>query len=399
MASANAVNGVIGYYKEATKNVVPAASTFIELPRTGGDVGQDVQTVRSAQLRKDGQAAPAATDAVDPKANVAYEFQHQVFDDKVAGAVRGAWSTVVNIAGSDIAADTTGGGNKLTSGGTDLSINLQLGQPILIEGFTDQAINGWNVYLGGDAGNLDLLYPIASEVAGNAVTIKGAELVNGVVNDTFALLVDQQDLTQKYDLATGQVVDNMSLDIPARGFITGSVGYKGMDWQPLTGAHGHTLQAAAETKPTTFVQAMNEAWVSDASIFWGIISMGLKVQQDVATTNDSSSGLAKSDILHGTVQVSGSLSVYKSDDTWDLRTKFKNGTNFPFAWAIKDPAGNHLFIRLPDIFFSGEPGRIGGTNDRAVTSDFTWEANPAETAPGQANSPIKTIQFGRVLAP
>ena len=220
--------------------------------------------------------------------------------------------------------------------------------------------------------------------------------MNGIERPSYALLVEHDDLTTKYDLGKGMIIAGMQLDISPEAIINGSFNWSGENWTPNSGAHGHTVNDPVSTSPMSEDQAINDAWISYVSLTYGITGLQLTTQTPVSSYKNLGDS-DRQDVKAGAFRANGKLSVYLNDDTWDLRDKLKNRTAFPFGWALVDGDVNRYMFYMPEILFTGEPGNLPGQDER-IFQEFDIAINPALATPGNTAGPTKTLIIGRVQA-
>jgi len=331
--NANSEKLVLAYHLEATKGVVPAASTFQAVPRTGGSIKPGIQRSRPNQLRTDGQAAAADITDFDPNADLQFLLQAKCFDDLIAAALRGTWTADLGVTGSDIQVIS---GNKYSSTAVDIAADLWVGRPVFVGGYTNENNNGWKFVKAIDSTKVFEVYDtLTVEAAPGAATMKGKVLQNSTEVPTIALLAHYQDLTTKALLAKGLAIGAAQLGLSPRGYVTGSFRFaKGMALEALTTAHGHTITPEVNTRPISEVTGINDFWIDYLSpTAFGLAGVQMNINKNV--WGDRNLGaLANADVHQGNVSVGGQMSVYVNDDTWDLRSKAYNGTEMSFAWAI-----------------------------------------------------------------
>ena len=385
----------VSFLREVDWGVTPA-SAFLELLLTGGTFAHDLQTIRSAQIRADAQAADSKRVGADANAAFNVEWSAAAFDELLRGGIRSDsdWSTAVNIAGTDIAAVSSG--NQFTSTVVDISANISLGQWIFVAGFTTAANNGWFKVTAASTYALTVTGgTLVDEGAGDSVTMKADYIRNGTDEASYSLQEQFLDLTNRYGIITGARIGSWNVDITPSAIITGAFNFMGKDIaQAAAKAGDGTVTAAAGNDVMSEVDAFTDVWVDAAAVAWDLFQTTLA--STTATRPQTALGqLPKRGIGLGTLTLNGSLETYLDDDSWALMGDLLAFTKFAWAWALSDGNGNRYHVELPQVALSTEPGDIPGIDtDKMLACDFEAEAGGSFGAGGDE----KTIQICRVSA-
>ncbi len=385
----------VSFLREVDWGVTPN-SAFQELLLTDGTFAHDQATIRSAQIRADAQAADSKRVGADANATFNVEWSAAAFDELLRGGIRADsdWTTESTIAGTDIAAVTSG--NQFTSTVVDISADLTIGQWIFVAGFAGAANNGWfkvtalSTYALTVAGGT-----LSDEAATPAITIKSSQIRNGIDTASYSLQEHFQDLTARYNLITGARIGDWSLNITPSAIITGSFGFQGKDIDQAAAAAGDgTVTDAPGNDVMSEVDAFDDVWIDNTALGWDLFQTTMAVS--TATRPQTQLGqLAKRGIGLGTLTLNGTMETYLDDDSWALQNDFFDFTKFSWAYALTDGNGNRYHFEYPQVALSEEPGDVPGTDtDKMLALSFEADAGGSYGA----TSAEKTIQICRVQA-
>lgn len=388
----------VSFLREATWGTTPN-SAFTELLLTGGTMAHALETIRSAQIRSDAQAADMKRVGADANATYNVEWSAGAFDELLRGGIRSDadWSTAVNISGTDITAVASG--NQLTSTVTDLTTNLTKGQWVYISGFTGAgatANTAWAKVTALSTYALTLTgITLVDDAAGETVTIKSSQVRNGTDTPSYSLQEEYLDLTNRLYLITGARIGSWGMTISPKAIIAGTFGFQGKSIaQAAAKAGDGTVTAAAANDVMSEVDSFDYVWIDNTAVAWDVFQTSLSVA--TATRPQTQLGqLAKRGIGLGTLNLTGSIETYLDDDSWAVMGDMLAFTKFPLAFALTDGNGNRYHIELPQVALSAEPGDIPGLDtDKMLAFDFAADAGGSFGA----TSAEKTIQICRVAA-
>lgn len=95
MAFGSAAGSRVAYVAEVTPGTVPSTPTFKQLRVTGGGLRTNKTTVRSDELQPHRNVLSETQTGQDVSGSYPFELTYATFDDILAGALFGAWSTNV----------------------------------------------------------------------------------------------------------------------------------------------------------------------------------------------------------------------------------------------------------------------------------------------------------------
>jgi len=393
MADANLFQ--LSYVREVTWGATPN-SAFTELPIVSGAMTHGQETVRSATLRDDAQLADSKRVGVAPGANYSFELAARLYDTFMRDAVRASadWSTAVNVAGTDIAADSSG--NQYTSTITDLSTNVSVGQWIYVAGFTTTGNNGWAKVTAVSTYSMTVSgITLVDEVAGDAITIKGSQIRNGTPKGSYSLQHNYTDLTNRWHILTGARVNNFTMEQTPGGIIACTMAFDGKQRaQAAAGGGTGVVTDAANEDVVTEVDGFDQVWIDTAAISYDVYKLSLAIGVPAIPRKPLGS-LYRGAIGQGALNVTGSIEFLLDDNTWAYDTKWQAFTKFMLAFSLDMQGGDRYHFELPQVAFTEEPGNIPG-NDQDIILSFGFNAEPG----GAFGSPAaeKTIQICRVQA-
>lgn len=381
----------VSILEEVTPGVIPN-SAFEEIPVIGGGMNLDTETIRSAAIRTDGQRAGSARTNATANGSLEFELTANVYDTLLLRAMRNTtgFSTAVNISGSGIAAVATG--NKYT-GPSGMDNNVAVGQWILVAGFAAANNNGWKKVV--SRTSIEIVVEgsdLTSESAGPSITIKGQYARNAAASPSFAIQQEHLDETDKFEVVTGARINALGLDIASKAMIAGNVGFTGIDYNPnLTAKQGNGSVNAATVQASMAETDAFDGFYIDGGLISTYKLTGVALELATPTRERTGLGsIAKLGVSLGNLEVSGSFSAYKDDNSWNLLTKYVAFTPFGFAFSIVDENGNRYLFDMPKTKLSNESGPHPGP-DADTVLDFSFESEP-DAGLG------KTIQVCKVAA-
>lgn len=382
----------VSYSRETDWGTTVAGNPFLELPVTGGGMPHGQDEVRSATIRDDAQLADSKRVGLLPTAQYPFEFAAETYDPFLRDAIRSTndWSTAVNIAGTDIAAESSG--NQLTSTSTDLSENVAIGQWVYVAS-TDNT--GWGKVTAASTYVLTLAgITLTDDVAGDSVTIKGAYIWNGTGKGSYSIQQCYGDLTNKFHILTGARVNTFTMDQTPGGIITCSMAFDGKQRaQAAAGGGTGVITAAAANDVRTEVDGFDSVWIDTAIISYDVYGLSLNVALPNIPRKALGS-LPRTSINQGALNVSGKIRFLLDDDTWAYDGDYEDFTKFGLAFSLNMGSSDRYLIELPQCAYSDEPNTIGNA-DSDMELDLSFMSEPGGTF--GATSDEKTICINRVV--
>lgn len=362
--------------EETTWGVTPNAA-FDKVPVIGGGMNLDTETIRSAAIRTDGQRGGSYRTNVTANGSMEFELTANVYDLLLLRAMRNTtgFSTAVNITGTNIAA--VAAGNKYT-GPSGMNTNVADGQWLYFSGFAAANNNGWKKVVSATATEIVVAgSDITNESAGPSITIGGQWARNEAASPSFTIQQEHLDETDKFEVVTGARINAFGIDIASKAMIAASAGFTGKDYDPdLTAKQGNGSVNALTTQASMSEVDAFDGFYIDGSVISTYKLTGVSLELSTPTREQTGLGsIEKLGVPLGNLELSGSLSVYKNDASWNLLTKYKAFTPFGFAFSIVDENGNRYLFDMPKTKLTNESGAHPGP-DADTVLDFPFAAEP-----------------------
>lgn len=352
---------VVKILKETVPGVTPAAA-LKRLKTTGFNINANVATTTSATIRYDRAVDNLERIGKSSEGSINAEVCYAEYDDLIAGALGGTWSTAVNMSATTISAAS--GDNSFNDSANGFSTaNILPGMWIRVGGFVATGNNRlWKVVSVTTSKIVVSGGTVTPESAGATVTVKGSSVRNGIVKDTFTIEQEYPDITQ-FCATVGAVVNTMNLTSTSEALLTGSFGFIGRDttWSGATVGTG-----------TDIAQGTNPIMSSAANVgtiyIDGVAATGVYFKQINLDTTNNSRGLTAIgylpvfDINHGSFGATLATQTFFQDRT--LLEKYLNGTPVSLSYSFTDSAGATIVVDVPYGKFSA-----GSTSGQALNSD------------------------------
>lgn len=380
----------ISYLKQDAKGSIPNDS-FTAVRHTGGTFGAPQDTVRSDEIRGDAQRGAAVRTGINPEGSISLELSAKTFDDLIEGLMRSEWSTAVDISDSDIQANNAD--SRFESSTVDFTDeDIEEGQWVYVSGFGTSGANGWFKVTDIATGELSVSPAPEEDSNGdnNTITIEGSYIRNGTDSPYFAFQLEHQDLTDRYRLISDARIGQMELSSNARERVTGSINFTGRDHELSDSAAGDgTVNDAPDTSILNSTDHVTGVFINDEEYDGGVMNFSLSANMNARRQNAVSYEMSY-DIALGSLDLSGSLSVYLTDTSWEgLLQKYLDFDKISIAFPFVDDEGNGYVLEMPRIALTNEPGNIPGP-DEDVMLEFDFEAEP-----GDIGNESKTFQICR----
>ncbi len=380
----------ISYLKQTEKGTVPTDS-FTAVQHTGGTFGAPQDTVRSDQIRGDAQRNGVVRLGVNPEGSISLDLSAKTFDDLIEALMRSTWSTAAAMSETDIEAVNTDS-EFTTTGGDFTTEDITKGQWVYVDGFASADTNGWYKVTSIATGALGVTPapPDDTNTESNTITIEGGYIRNGTASPYFAFQLQHLDLIDKYRLISDSKIGQMNLSSNARERVTGSINFTGRNHELKDAGSGDgTVIAAPETDILNSTDHVTGVFINGEEYDGGVMDFSLTANMNTRRQNavgyEVSYGIAL-----GSLDLSGSLSVYLTDTSWtDLLQKYLDFTKISIAFPFVDADGNGYVLELPQIALTNEPGNVPGP-DADVMLSFDFEAEPSSIG-----NELKTFQISR----
>lgn len=361
----------LSYIKETVWGVTPAAA-MTELPMDSENLKQTTQTRTSKQIRKDRQVKDVTRTNVEAGGDVNFTAQYKAHDDLLAGAMMNTWGADISAvisASVTIAATATGftdSANQFAAAG------IVVGQWIKASGFANSLLNVFYRVTSVSAGVIATSpVPVATEVAGASVTIKGSLITNGVTKTSFSLEKFFSDIGE-YVSYPGMRVNSLKLTIPSTDAITGVMSFQG---QKEVGA-GATIGTGSLIAAPTFDELTSVDNFADVRLDGALSTLDFTEvtlsMENKLRAQPSSGKLGPIGIGLGTINLAGTIKAY-----FESRTEMDKYRNFTavagMSWRHQDAAGNAYVFDIGSMKFT-DGQQVAGGIDQDVIAELSWVA-------------------------
>lgn len=293
-----------------------------------------------------------------------------VFDAATLGTTTAGagWSATVTVTASTISA--VAATDSIDDSGAGFG-SIADNDWVYVTGFTNAANNGWFKVATASAGSLVMANgsAIVDEASGSSRTVKKLpSIVNGVQQDTFNLEKTYADLSNVLNLYTGMGLDNLNLDVPVDGIITGSFDFMGTKEDSLASSVAEGYWSAPTTIPMATVNDFDNLFENNAD--QAMINCTLTIANSLRARLEAGT-LGPSSLGSGDCGITGTLQAYFVSHT--LMDKFLDHTESALAICLKDEAGNGYVFDFPAIRYTNGQRVAGGKNDDVI-ADMEWSA-------------------------
>ncbi|QCO18861.1 hypothetical protein D3869_26705 (plasmid) [Azospirillum brasilense] len=327
---------------------------------------------RPPEIRSDGQAAAAVTQDVSASGNIQFGISYGNVDDLWAGAVNGAWSTALNITGTDIAFTSTG----LSSATAGKFSTIAVGQWIKIAGATAPANNGFKRVTAATGTTVTLEGGATTAAAGATVTITGTMLRNGTTFNSFTI---QKRLGASLGFAyPGTYFTGGQINAARGDFFSGTLDALCRSEEKQVAALGSGFTAAPTNKVMSVVTHLKSVALDGGALAAKIMSVNSTFQKEgaaaqYAVSTSTVDGTKAQGMRKGTLTANGTLEAYFSD--YALYDKYKAEAEVNVSYRVTDGAGNTYIVTYPVVVLGKSTITAGGANSD-IMARFEWGADP-----------------------
>ena len=380
---------IVRYGEEVTWNTVPAIA-FQEIRLTGESLSEQKTRTRPEEIKADGFVAAALTTQVQASGGINFALSYGTYDDLMASLLNGTFSaalTVQSVATTGIITaydgSTTALPNLTGAGftfGDDQGDTIAVGQWIRASGFGD-ATDGLYRVTAVDTANNEVQ---VSQTAGNGanivdqsastgteVNIQGSYVRNGTNFRSF--YIEKQLSASLFLYYSGSYISDGNLSAEVGGFLEGTFNFLSASESSGTSTAGTGPAVSAPTgKVIDTVAGFQQLEVNDVAISAVVQGISWTVTKNNARAQY---GLGQADaqgMARGTIDVSGSMSVYFNDFT--LYNLYKNESDVIVSFAALDNTGAGYIFTLPGVNLMN-PTVVAGGPDTDIVSEFELEGN------------------------
>lgn len=384
----------VSYQIESSFGTVDSGSAFNAVRFTGGSFPHGTDTTRSNEVRGDGQRGGTFRTNVTAAPSLDIEFSPTTFDDFLKGVMRSTYSTSVNASGTDVTAtdNTDGTGSFDSSADIDFTTtNIANYQWVYVDGFSTDGANGWFKVTNITSGSLTVEPAPAddSNSGGNSISFSGEYIRNGTTDVSYALQRQFKDLSSKYELIKGNRIGSMNLSVEPGSIVTGSMAFEGLKKELADSNAGSSTNSVTATEVMNAVDQV-QAVMTDtdgnfAPISGDVMSLSFEFNQNTRRQNAVGS-LGAVGIEQGSIDATGSISMYLDGDTWSFLQTYVDFSKFGLAIVMDDGTNGYVF-EFPRIALVSEPGNQPGPDEDVMLS-FDFAAEPGSNTD-------KTVQISK----
>ncbi|QCO03029.1 phage tail tube protein [Azospirillum argentinense] len=327
---------------------------------------------RPPEIRSDGQAAAAVTQDVSASGNIQFGISYGNVDDLWAGALNGAWSSSLNITGTDIAFTSTG----LSSATTGKFSTIAVGQWIKIAGATAPANNGFKRVTAATGTTVTLEGGATTAAAGAAVTITGTMLRNGTTFNSFTI---QKRLGASLGFAyPGTYFTGGQINAARGDFFSGTLDALCRSEEKQVAALGSGFTAAPTNKVMSVVTHLKSVALDGGALAAKIMSVNSTFQKEgaaaqYAVSTSTVDGTKAQGMRKGTLGANGTIEAYFGD--YAMYDKYKAEAEVNVSYRVTDGAGNTYIVTYPVVVLGRSTITAGGANSD-IMARFEWGADP-----------------------
>jgi hypothetical protein len=380
---------IVRYGEEVTWNTVPAIA-FQEIRLTGESLSEQKTRTRPEEIKADGFVSHALTTQVQASGGINFALSYGTYDDMLSSLLNSSFSSdlaIQSVATTGIITTYDGtttqlpnltGAGFATNG--DLFNSVVAGQWIRVSGYAN-ANDGLYRVTAVDAANDEIQ---VSQTAGNGanivdadvsvaaeVNIQGSYVRNGVAFRSF--YIEKQLSATLFLFYSGSYISDGNLTAQVGGFLEGSFNFLSASEASGSSTAGTGGPVAAPTgRVIDTVAGFSQLEVNDTAIAAVVQGISWNVTKNNARAQY---GLGQADaqgMARGTIDVSGTMSVYFTDFT--LYTLYKNETDQIVSFAALDDLGQGYIFTLPGVTLMN-PQVVAGGPDTDVVSEFELEGN------------------------
>lgn len=360
---------VLSYGEESVWGTLPAVQ-FDAVRLTGESLSESKQRARPNEIKPDGVVSHAITTQVGVEGAFNFALSAGTFDDFVAATLNSTFSAPETITQTDFVAAAAGGTITTTAG--DFS-GLVADQWVSVTGFAEAGNNGYFKVVSATSTVLTVTpNTLVDETPGTSCTVKGSTLVNGTTVRTFFM---QKELASNLFLTyAGVYPSSMQLNASVGGFAEGSFNVMAKnEAKATTDSSTGAANAAPSGRVIDTVSGVATLLVNGAALSAPAQSVQLNITKQGARSQYAIGSADAQGIGRGTIDVSGSISLYFADFTnYDL---YKNETDVEINIGLRDNTGNGYVFTLPAATLMN-PSIVAGGPDSDVMAEFQLEGNP-----------------------
>lgn len=362
----------LGYEAESTYGTtVGTTKKFVNF--TNHSLGSEVQYTNSNFVRSDTNIAGTILTAIDAGGDVGIELQYGGYDDFMEAALRGAFSTPLDISASNIS--FTASDNSINSSGAAFG-NAVVGMWIKVTGAANAANNGYFKVVTATSSKLTLAGgTVVDESAGASITVDGSVCKNSTTQKSFSFERNWTDLTNQYDVIKGARVNSFGLNFPLNTIATGTINFLAKNATLATSTAFSGTTAAPTTQSMNSITNVKEIFIDNTTATYSFTNIDFSI-----TTNSEALRVigdsAAVDVQQNSIGVTGNFGIYMEDNA--LITKLRAATSIDLAFVVEDDAGNGYVFHFPEVKLTsgGTTPNEGVNNTKVQNIGFTAVYDP-----------------------
>lgn len=379
---------IVRYGEEVTWNTVPAVA-FQEIRLTGESLSEQKTRTRPEEIKADGFVSHALTTQVQASGGINFALSYGTYDDLLSGLLNSSFSADLAITSVATTAIITSSlslpnltGQGFSTNNATLLDSVVAGQWIRVSGYTASAgaSNGLYRVTAVDTTNNEIQVSatagngpnqVADASTGSEVNIQGSYVRNGVAFRSF--YIEKQLSATLFLFYAGSYISGGTLNAQVGGFLEGS-----FDFLSASETNGSATQstggptAAPTGQVIDTVAGFQQLEVNDTAISAVVQGISWTVTKNNARAQYGLGQAAAQGMARGTIDVSGTMSVYFTDFT--LYTDYKNETDRIVSFAALDNLGQGYIFTLPGVTLMN-PQVVAGGPDTDIVSEFELEGN------------------------
>ena len=379
---------VVRYGEEVTWDTVPAVA-FQNVRTTGESFSEQKTRTRPEEIKADGFVSHALTTQVQATGGLNFALSFGTYDDLLGGLLNGSFSadlaiqsvvTTGVIAASTALPNLTGAG--FTFGNATDTDNIVAGSWIRVSGFaTNPSNNGLFRVTAVDTVNEEVQVHntagqggsglVNESSTGSEVNVQGAILRNGT--DFRSFYFEKQLAAALFLVYSGSYISDGNLTAQVGGFVEGTFNFLCASEASGTSTASTGGPTAAPTgRVIDTVAGFSQLEQDGVAISAVVQGISWTVTKNNARAQYGLGAAAAQGMARGTIDVSGTMSVYFTDFT--LYALYKAESDHIISFAALDNTGAGYIFTLPGATLMN-PTIVAGSPDTDIVSEFELEGN------------------------
>lgn len=373
MSNSNEVQ--ISYVKQSTLGAIPA-SNLERLNYASESLKGTAATTQSGIIDSTGNITDLIRTGFTADGGINTELGHGYINDFLVGAWRSALETPISLSGTTFSIDASGSPVTLDDSGNGLG-GLKQNDIIMVGGFTDANNNtamlvGANIAAGSvDVTAVDLTKTLATEAAGDTVTITTTRMENANTDSFFAIERFYSDVST-YMSFLDMYIDTFNLEFGAGAVPTVGITFKGTTHAPIVATIGTGYNAASTNDViNTDTGYLGTLLGNDGAVLSASSGCVTKVSVSISNSIRVEEGLNCQTIGKGDFDCKVSFDMVFSNLTY--YNVFLNDGYTSMALAAVDGSNQGLGLTFPKLKYTDASAPSTGRNN-TVTASYSTQA-------------------------